>query len=175
MCSFQFWDQKCAICCFEECCISEQPKNFAKSFSCDTFHKRQCANTSTGDDTAMAQGFTTVDYVVFALMLLVSAGIGVWYGCGPGGRQTSTKEYLLADRSMRVVPVAISLLVTFLSAIALIGIPAEIYTFGTQYFMAILSTLIMGPPAAIVFVPMYRRLKVTSVTEVNISLCPLLS
>ena len=27
MCSFQLWEQKCAICYFEECCISVQPTN----------------------------------------------------------------------------------------------------------------------------------------------------
>ena len=120
----------------------------------------------------MAESFTTADYVVFALMLLVSAGIGVWYGCGPGGKQTSTEEYLLADRSMRVVPVAISLLVSFLSAITLLGVPAEVYTYGTQYYVVILSYFLICGVVGIVFSPMFRRLKVTSANEVSSEVCP---
>ena len=115
----------------------------------------------------MAQGFTTADYVVFALMLLVSAGIGVWYGCGPGAKQTSTEEYLLAGRSMRVLPVAISMLVSFLSAITLLGVPAEVYTYGAQYYVLILSYFLVCGTAGIVFAPMFRRLRVTSANEVQ--------
>ena len=79
--------------------------------------------------------FSVVDYVVFSVMLLISAAIGVWYGCGPGGKQETTKEYLLADKKMRIVPVAISLLVSYLSAITLLGVPSEIYTYGAQYYV----------------------------------------
>jgi len=32
-----------------------------------------------------------------------------------------------------VLPVAFSLTVTFMSAITILGIPAEVYTFGTMY------------------------------------------
>ena len=119
----------------------------------------------------MAQGFTTADYIVFAAMLLVSAGIGVWYGCGPGGKQTSTKEYLLADRSMRVIPVAISLLVSYLSAITLLGVPSEIYTYGAQYYVLILSYFMICGVVGIIFVPMFRRIHINCVNEVRCFVC----
>ena len=54
--------------------------------------------------------FSIVDYVVFSIMLLISALIGIWYGCGPGGnKQRTTAEYLLGDRQMKNWPVAISI------------------------------------------------------------------
>ena len=67
--------------------------------------------------------FSVVDYVVFSVMLLISALIGIWYGCGPGGKQKTTAEYLLGDRQMKNWPVAISLLVSYLSAITILGLP----------------------------------------------------
>lgn len=76
--------------------------------------------------------FGIVDYVVFSVMMLISALIGIWYGCGPGGKQKTTAEYLLGDRQMKNWPVAISLLVSYLSAITLLGVPSEIYTYGAQ-------------------------------------------
>ncbi|XP_048584947.1 sodium-coupled monocarboxylate transporter 1-like [Nematostella vectensis] len=113
----------------------------------------------------MAEKFSIVDYVVFALMMLVSAAIGIWYGCGPGGKQTSTKEYLLADRKMKVWPVAISLLVSYLSAITLLGVPSEIYTYGAQYYVLIISYFIICAFVAIIFVPMFRRIHITCANE----------
>jgi len=54
--------------------------------------------------------FKWADYVVFSLVLLLSAAIGFYYAC-TGGKQKTTKEYLLADRNMHWIPVAISLAV----------------------------------------------------------------
>uniref|UniRef100_A0A8C2HYL2 Sodium-dependent multivitamin transporter-like n=1 Tax=Cyprinus carpio TaxID=7962 RepID=A0A8C2HYL2_CYPCA len=75
----------------------------------------------------------TVDYVIFVVLLVASAGIGLYYAFS-GGRQRTTQEFLLADRSMRCLPVSLSLLATFQSAVAILGAPSEIYTHGTQYW-----------------------------------------
>lgn len=109
--------------------------------------------------------FSVVDYVVFSIMLLISALIGVWYGCGPGGKQKTTAEYLLGNRKMRHFPVAISLLVSYLSAITLLGVPSEIYTYGAQYYVLILSYFIICGTVAVVFVPMFRRVNITCANE----------
>ena len=111
--------------------------------------------------------FHIADYVVFSVMLLISALIGVWYGCGPGGKQKTTEEYLLADRSMPIWPVAISLLVSYLSAITLLGVPSEIYTYGGQYYVLILSYFLICSVVAIIFVPMFRRINLTCANEVS--------
>ena len=55
--------------------------------------------------------FVSWDYVVFTLMLAVSAAIGIFYGCR-GSKQKTTKEFLMANRSLSIVPVAISILVS---------------------------------------------------------------
>jgi sodium-coupled monocarboxylate transporter 8/12 len=47
-------------------------------------------------------GFAAFDYVIFALMLAVSAGIGIFYGCFGSKNQTS-KEILVANRQMTVI------------------------------------------------------------------------
>ena len=112
--------------------------------------------------------FSIVDYVVFSIMLLISALIGIWYGCGPGGnKQRTTAEYLLGDRQMKNWPVAISILVSFLSAITLLGLPAGIYTYGTQFYLIIISYVLICIPVSAVYIPMFRRIKITSVNEVG--------
>lgn len=111
--------------------------------------------------------FGVVDYVVFSIMMMISALIGIWYGCGPGGKQKTTAEYLLGDRQMSNWPVAISLLVSYLSAITLLGVPSEIYTYGAQYYVLILSYFIICGTVAIIFVPMFRRVNITCANEVS--------
>ncbi|XP_041355395.1 sodium-coupled monocarboxylate transporter 1-like [Gigantopelta aegis] len=108
--------------------------------------------------------FGAADYVVFALMLLVSAGIGVFYAFW-GGRQKTTKEFLMADRSMKIIPVAISILVSFISAILILGTPAEMYTNGTEYILYTVGVCIGIALSTVLFVPMIFSLHMTSSFE----------
>ncbi|XP_078700496.1 sodium-coupled monocarboxylate transporter 1-like isoform X1 [Branchiostoma floridae x Branchiostoma belcheri] len=108
--------------------------------------------------------FHVADYVVFSLMLVISAGIGVYYRC-TGGKQKTTREFLMADRKMGVLPVALSLLASFTSAITLLGGPAESYTFGTQFWVIIFSYFFTFPVCGQVFLPIFYRLELTSAYE----------
>jgi len=109
--------------------------------------------------------FSALDYVVFAIVLAIASVIGLFYGC-TGNKQSSTSEFLLAGRSMSVLPVALSLLASFMSAILLLGTPAEIVVYGTQYWMICICYCFVIPIAAYVFLPVFYRLQVTSVFEV---------
>ncbi|XP_071098413.1 sodium-coupled monocarboxylate transporter 1-like isoform X1 [Haliotis cracherodii] len=103
------------------------------------------------------------DYIVFAAMLLISAAIGIYYALS-GGKQKTTAEFLLANRDMAVLPVAISILLSFISAIMVLGYPAEMYNDGTQFYIRVMASIgiVFG---AVVFVPLFYPLKVTSSFE----------
>lgn len=77
--------------------------------------------------------FSAVDYVIFGLMLLISAGIGIFYGCF-GKKATTSKELLVANRQMTLFPTAMSLLASFMSGITILGNPAESYNYGTMFW-----------------------------------------
>ena len=98
--------------------------------------------------------FVVWDYVVFCLVLAISTVIGIYYGC-TGGRQSTTREFL-------------SMLASFMSAIMLLGTPAEIYIFGTQYMVIAVAYVLMSPVSAYVYIPVFYRLKLTSAYEVSI-------
>ena len=49
------------------------------------------------------------------------------------------RDYLLAGGSMSPLPVAFSLMASFMSAITLLGVTFENYTFGTQFMVINLS------------------------------------
>lgn len=51
--------------------------------------------------------FGWVDYVVFALMLLISSGVGVYHAWR--GASSSMSNYLLGGKRMTIFPIAMSL------------------------------------------------------------------
>lgn len=110
--------------------------------------------------------FSSADYFVFSLLLCVSAGIGIFHAlCG--GRQKTTKEYLVANRSMSAIPVGMSLVASFMSAITVLGTPAEIYNYGTMFWWFGLSYAIVSLLVAYVYMPVFYKLQITSVYEVR--------
>lgn len=108
--------------------------------------------------------FTAIDYTIFTLLLVLSLAIGLFYALS-GGRQRTVQEFLLANRSMGFLPVALSLLATFQSAVAILGVPAEIYRFGTEYWFLGCSYFLGLLIPAHVFIPVFYRLQITSTYE----------
>lgn len=56
--------------------------------------------------------FSVFDYVLFASMLVVSTAVGVYFGFCSKTKQDNPMEYLLGSKSMKILPVAISLTAT---------------------------------------------------------------
>ncbi|KAL4240018.1 hypothetical protein ACF0H5_000813 [Mactra antiquata] len=108
--------------------------------------------------------FTTLDYVLFGLMLAGSAFIGVFYAIKDRNKN-NTKEFLLAGGKMNPIPVALSILASFMSAITLLGTPAEMYNYTTMYWYIGLGYFLVVALAAHFFIPVFYRLRVTSAYE----------
>ena len=104
---------------------------------------------------------------MFSAMLSVSAGIGIFHAF-VGGGQTTTKEYLIGGRSMHGIPVGMSLVASFMSAVTVLGTPAEVYNYGTMFWWFGLSYTIVSLLVAFVYMPIFYNLKITSVYEVII-------
>lgn len=81
----------------------------------------------------------------------------------------------MADRSMSMVPVAFSLMASFMSAITLLGVVQEMYMYGTQFIIINIAYIIATPVVCYFYLPVFFRLQKTSVYEVSsiASYCPL--
>lgn len=127
------------------------------------------AESGTGDGlTGPPDGsarLSVVDYVVFVMVLVISASIGIYHAC-TGGKQKTTQEFFVADRKMPFVPVGFSLLASWMSAIALLGTPSEVYVYGTMFWYIGGSYIFMSIITANVFIPTFYNLRLTSVYEV---------
>nr|KAG5709844.1 hypothetical protein BaRGS_032668 [Batillaria attramentaria] len=88
--------------------------------------------------------FSVGDYVIFSLALVVSALVGLYYAY-KDRRSINTKIFMLGDKQMYVFPVAMSLTVTFLSALSLLGTPVEVYIHNTMYWKRTLSSKVPEP------------------------------
>lgn len=110
--------------------------------------------------------FGVADYAVFAVSLIIPLGIGVFFFLYKRD-QRSTDEFLVGDRSINFVAVALSILASLLNGIFVIGTPAEMHYNGTE-----MSLIVIGLGLAIVitahlFIPKYQTMKFTSAYEVS--------
>ncbi|XP_029598516.1 sodium-coupled monocarboxylate transporter 1-like [Salmo trutta] len=108
--------------------------------------------------------FVAAGYAVFALMLLVSAAIGVYYAI-VGRGQSSSREFLMGVQSMTAIPVALSLTASFMSTITVLATPAEVYRYGASYGLFSLSYVLVVVVSSEVFLPVFYRLGITSTYE----------
>ncbi|KAF6340481.1 solute carrier family 5 member 8 [Rhinolophus ferrumequinum] len=108
--------------------------------------------------------FAVWDYVVFAGVLLISAAIGIYYAFAGDSRETS-KDFLMGGRRMHAVPVALSLTASFMSAVTVLGTPAEVYRFGMIYSLFGLTYFLVVVITAEVFLPVFYKLGITSTYE----------
>ena len=107
------------------------------------------------------------DYAIFAISLVIPVSIGVFFACR-GGKQKTTTEFLLADKNLRSWLVALSLVSSYFSSVGLLGTTAEVFTFGLQYIILIFCVYWMAAAVVhVLMVPMFHRVKVTSVNEVS--------
>ncbi|XP_070142744.1 sodium-coupled monocarboxylate transporter 1 isoform X3 [Drosophila kikkawai] len=131
------------------------------------------------------QHFGIVDYLVFIAMLAVCAVIGFYFGfieknqkkkklagkdrAGAAGleerRGSEALDYLVGGRQMKVFPVALSLVASFVSGISLLGTSTEIYVYGTQYAFILVTLAISGTISWYIFLPVFCNLQLTSTYE----------
>jgi sodium-coupled monocarboxylate transporter 8/12 len=78
-----------------------------------------------------------------------------------------SQEYLLANGEMSALPVAFSLMASFMSAVTLLGVTAENYMYGTQYMMINFAYVVGTPIVTHVYLPVFYNLRLTSVYEVG--------
>ncbi|KAM3858990.1 sodium-coupled monocarboxylate transporter 1 [Diretmus argenteus] len=108
--------------------------------------------------------FAVADYVVFALMLVISAAVGVYYAW-TGRGQGSATDFLMGGRSLTAVPVSLSLSASFMSALSVLASPAEVYRYGASFGLIGISYVIMVLVTSEVFLPVFYKLAITSTYE----------
>lgn len=110
----------------------------------------------------MSSLFTALDWGVFAIYFAVIAYTG-WYFSRT--QITSTKDYFLADNTMPVWVVAISVLATSQSAATFLGGPESSYQGNLTYLATNIGGILGALFVAMVFIPRFYHNKVSTVYE----------
>ncbi|XP_076255549.1 sodium-coupled monocarboxylate transporter 2-like [Rhynchophorus ferrugineus] len=108
--------------------------------------------------------FSWQDYLVLGSMLVISCGIGVFYGFFTEKHKTS-EDFLLGGSSMGTFPMAMSLAASFVTAVELLGNPAEMYMSGSQFWMICLAFIMVIPITSKLYLPVFMTLRLTSSYE----------
>ncbi|KAM8940071.1 sodium-coupled monocarboxylate transporter 2 [Pelodytes ibericus] len=108
--------------------------------------------------------FVSWDYVVFAALFLISSGIGVFFAIKERHKTTSA-DFLVGGKQLTCGPVALSLTASFMSAVTVLGAPAEVYRFGASFGYFFIAYTFVVIFTAELFVPVFYRSGITSTYE----------
>ncbi|XP_053271041.1 sodium-coupled monocarboxylate transporter 1 [Pleuronectes platessa] len=111
-----------------------------------------------------AGSLVAADYLVFALLLVVSAAIGIFYAWVSRGQQNS-RDFLTGGRRLTALPVSMSLTASFMSSTTLLANPVDVYTFGAIFALFSLSYILSIVVTSEVFLPVFYRLSIASTYE----------
>lgn len=109
--------------------------------------------------------FSAVDFCCVIGMLVISVGIGVFFGFFQKSKSGESSADFLIGGDMNLLTVALSLTTSFITAIELLGNPAEVYFNGMQYALIILSLLFVIPVAWKIFYPIFFKMEISSCYE----------
>ena len=76
---------------------------------------------------------------------------------------------MLGDKNQSVLPVAFSLMASFITAISMFGLSSEMYTRGTQFSVIIVAYIIATPIIGYVYLPVFFKLGNLSLYEVVVN------
>lgn len=100
--------------------------------SATTSNSRKDLHECGSDENRHIGNFTLYDYSIVIGMLVISLGIGVFYGFFDSSSENTSSDFLHGSE-MSLLPVALSLTTSFITAIELLGNPSEITFYGTQF------------------------------------------
>ena len=98
-------------------------------------------------------------------VLLISASIGLF--AAVKHRNAPAEHLLTANRKLPLLPVALSLAASFMSAIFVLGVPAEAYLNSTEYWLIGLGYIPAEIITCLLIMPVFYKLKLTSAYQVG--------
>ncbi|XP_030228660.1 sodium/iodide cotransporter [Gadus morhua] len=110
-------------------------------------------------------GFGVADYSVFAVMLLISMAIGLFQALKKGKTEATADDFFTGGRKMPAIPVGLSLCASFMSAVQVLGVPAEAMRYGYKFLYMCLGQSINSLLTALLFLPIFYRLGLTSTNQ----------
>ncbi|CBY33616.1 unnamed protein product [Oikopleura dioica] len=98
-------------------------------------------------------------------MLIASALVGIYFAYKSRKNSENVTDFLMAGRSMHCFPTSLSIMCTALSAITILGTPAEFYNYGGMYIWSIAGYFMAISFSSEVFIPVFYNLGINTAYE----------
>nr|XP_054923073.1 sodium-coupled monocarboxylate transporter 1-like [Dermacentor andersoni] len=106
------------------------------------------------------------EYVIFTIIVGGNVALGLYFSFRRRvGHDGDTDEVFLGKRSLAMFPLAVSVLASMMSALGIVGFTAHYYTYGIHMVWTTLPILLTIPVITTIIVPVFYKLKITSVFE----------
>jgi len=102
-----------------------------------------------------------LDFTALALYLAMLVAVGFYFS----RREGSTAQFFLGGQRIPWWAAGLSLLATQVSSIGFMAIPAKSFATNWAYFAGVFTWFLVVPVVAAVYIPLFRRLHVTSAYE----------
>ena len=106
-------------------------------------------------------GLETIDWVVIVVYGLGMLAIGWYYW----RRSNTSEDYLLGGRTMKSLPVGLSLFATLFSTISYLAWPGEVIRYGPMFLSICVAYPLVAVVAGRFLIPRIMKLKITSAYE----------
>ncbi|KAF5273208.1 hypothetical protein FQA39_LY07539 [Lamprigera yunnana] len=107
--------------------------------------------------------FSWLDYVIFAVISASGCAIGIFFGFY--SKQSTAHDYLFGGKKVKWFPIAMSLVASAFSGLSLLGLPTEVYLYGTQVTVMTFSIILAGWLNYVIYIPVFYNLQVGSIYE----------
>ena len=75
------------------------------------------------------------------------------------------EEYMMASKSAKVLPLALSIVTSFMSAITVLGVPGDVPASNTMYIWFLITFSSVCALTALVYVPVFYKMEIKSTYE----------
>ncbi|XP_069118763.1 sodium-coupled monocarboxylate transporter 1-like [Argopecten irradians] len=104
------------------------------------------------------------DYLLILVSVVLSLGTGLFQTLR-GKKDKTVTKYIMGNGKMAILPVALSMLVSYHSGILMLGYTAEVYLYGMQITMMLVGNIIGDLVSLYLFVPHLSRMEMNSIFQ----------
>ncbi|CAN7994511.1 unnamed protein product, partial [Ixodes pacificus] len=105
-----------------------------------------------------------IEYAVFGVLMAANVALGLYFACRKARAQT-TEEMFLGSRTLRVLPLAVSVVATITSPTGIVAFAGHFYAYGLHLNWVNLGLVAVLPITTHLIIPVLYKMRVTSVFE----------
>ena len=103
-----------------------------------------------------------LDYIVALSTIVISLGVGIFFGW----RKRHQNAVTNTPGQLKMLPAAVSLSVSYMSSVSLLGTPAEFYFYGVNLCFIMISNTVGALLGCVTFVKFFYSLQISTANKV---------